>query len=124
MILADTSLLKDYLDRNPKVYDFVKQYGRRNIAITPFAAVELLKQHYDAVSIRALDGFCVLPVNDAVTAQAFRIYHRYSKAYGIGLAAAFIAAAAITYGLEIRTRCLIDFHFIEGISVSNGYDMN
>lgn len=124
MILADTSLLKDYLDKKPKAYGFVQQYGRRNIAITPLVAAELLKHHYDSASIRELDGFCMLPANDAITAQAFRIYRRYSISYGIGLAAAFVAAAAMTYGLEIRTQSLIDFHFIEGISVSNGYDMN
>ena len=125
MILIDTSFIIEYLRNQPPAIDFIKNRGKRNLAINTVIAMELYQGARNKAEFlkiqKELSGFFMLPINETVAELALKLGQNYALSHHVGLSDAFIAATALTYGLELRTLNIKDFRFIPELVVSNSF---
>lgn len=125
MILTDTSFIIEYLRGQPHGAEFIKNHGKRNLAINTIIAMELYQGARNRAEFlkiqKELSGFFMLPINETIAELALQLGQKYALSHNIGLSDTFIAATALTYGLELRTLNLKDFHFIPELVVSNSF---
>lgn len=104
--LLDTDVLIDYLRGNDKAVNYLKTHSRQ-IILSAVSVAELYAGVRDGEERKGLDEFVglfpIFPVT-VETARVGGLYKRdYFKSHRIGLADAFIAAAAKTNNADIKT---------------------
>lgn len=125
MILTDTSFIIEYLRNQPPAIEFIKNHCKRNLAINTVIAMELYqgarnKAEFQKIQ-KELSGFFMLPINETIAEFALKLGQKYAISHHVGLSDTFIAATALTYGLELRTLNIKDFRFIPELVVSNSF---
>lgn len=77
MILTDTSFIIEYLRNQPHAVEFIKNRGKRNLAVNTVIAMELYQGARNKVEFqkiqKELSGFFMLPINETIAGLALQL---------------------------------------------------
>ncbi len=117
-ILIDTDVMIDFLRGHPKAVALVKRYSSR-IILSSIVTAELYAGVRGEEELNTLDNlislFRVVPVSPSL-AKAVGLHKRdYSKAHGVGLADAIVAATSKAEHAELKTLNIKHYPMIKGL---------
>jgi predicted nucleic acid-binding protein len=117
-ILIDTDVMIDFLRGHPKAVALVKRYSSR-IILSSIVTAELYAGVRGEEELKTLDDlislFRVVPISPSL-AKAGGLHKRdYSKAHGVGLADAIVAATSEAEHAELKTLNTKHYPMIKGL---------
>ena len=117
-VLIDTDVMVDFLRGHPKAVALVKQHSSR-IILSSIVTAELYAGVRGSEELDTLDSlislFRVVPVSPSL-ARTGGFYKRdYSKAHGVGLADAIVAATSEAEDAALKTLNVKHYPMIRGL---------
>jgi tRNA(fMet)-specific endonuclease VapC len=125
--LLDTTVLIDLLRGNTDAADFVDAVLASGISlfISVISAMELIAGCRNKAEVekakRLIADFTLLHLSPAESAKAYALVLAYNKSHGLTIPDAFIAATAITQGLELATDNDRHFQMIPKLTAKRPY---
>lgn len=120
MIVCDTDVMIDYLDRNSlrhvQVKKCIDSWPDTHWVLSVITCMELIlgvanKVHQDKV-FKGLSRFNVLHITTPISALAYDLSRKYSLSHGIGLGDSLIAATCLIDDLPLYTYNQKHFKFL------------
>jgi predicted nucleic acid-binding protein len=125
--LLDTTVLIDLSRGSTEAADFIDDAFRSgtSLFVSAISAMELVAGCRDKTEVqqaaKLVATFALLHIAPAESATAYELMLAYSKSHGLSIPDAFIAATAMTQGLELATDNDRHFRVIRGLSVARPY---
>ena len=117
-LLVDTDVMIDFLRGHPKAVALVKKHSSR-IILSSIVAAELYAGVRGDEELDTLDNlvslFRVIPVSPSLARAGGLNKRDYSKAHGIGLADAIVAATCEAENAELMTLNIKHYPMIKGL---------
>ncbi len=119
MILCDTDVIIEFYKGNRQVIQNLRAIGEENIAISIVTSGELLfgalnKRELNQIS-KDIEKLNLIHINQEIGNCFNELLIRYSLSHKLTLPDGLIAATCIVEGIQLYTRNLKDFKFIEGL---------
>lgn len=125
--LLDTTVLIDLLRGNTAAADFVddERQDGTSLFVSTISAMELIVGCLDkreaAKAEKLITDFILIPLNPAISQQAYTLVLAFSKSHGLMIPDALIAATALTESLELVSDNDRDFNMIHVLTVGRAY---
>ena len=117
-VLIDTDVMIDFLRGHPKAMALVKKHSSR-IILSSIVTAELYAGVRGDEELDTLDElvalFRVIPVSPALARAGGLNKRDYSKAHGVGLADAIVAATCEAENAELKTLNIKHYPMIKGL---------
>ena len=117
-LLIDTDVMIDFLRGHPKAVAFVKKHSSR-IILSSIVTAELYAGVRGDEELDTLDNlvslFRVIPVSPSLARAGGLNKRDYSKAHGVGLADAIVAATCEAENAELKTLNIKHYPMLKGL---------
>jgi len=117
-VLIDTDVMIDFLRGHPKAVALVKKHSSR-IILSSIVTAELYAGVRGDEELDTLDNlislFRVIPVSPSLARSGGINKRDYSKAHGVGLADAIVAATCEAENAELKTLNIKHYPMIKGL---------
>lgn len=122
MVVVDTDVIIEFLDRNNEVVTKkLRSFGINNVLMSEVTASELVFGARDRKHLATLVAFlnqCViLSINETISSLHFKLVHDYSLSHKLKIQDALIAATALHWEIDFYTLNKKDFKFIKGLQL-------
>ncbi len=118
LLLIDTDVMIDFLRGHPKAVALVKKHSSR-IILSSIVTAELYAGVRGDEELDTLDNlvslFRVIPVSPSLARAGGLNRRDYSKAHGVGLADAIVAATCEAENAELKTLNIKHYPMIKGL---------
>ncbi len=121
-LIVDSDILILVSRNDPKAVTFLENLEKnRRVTLSAVSAFELLigslnKSDQSAIT-KFLTRFEHIHISEDISETAFKLLERYRLSHGLLMADALIAATGLSNDLEIVTRNVKDFRFIDGLKL-------
>jgi len=125
--LLDTTVLIDLSRGNTDAADFVDDASGSgtSLYVSVISAMELIAGCRDEIEVqraqKLIASFPLIHLSHVESAAAYDLVVAYNKSHGLSIPDAFIAATALTQGLELATDNDRHFRMIPGLSAARPY---
>lgn len=105
MILADSGIIRAFLDGNPDAEARLRLGNSISLSVITFMDIMETRRGDPGETGRIMlkKGFRILHIRDEISFKAFCLFREYSEKTGLTYGRAFIAATALHYHLELLT---------------------
>lgn len=121
-VICDTDVLIDYFDARQARHSLTKKVLEEKIALDNVVLSAVTKMEMMAgaatktellVITKKLKRFATILIDPTITELSFSLLQTYNLSHGLALPDSFIAATALSTGLQLFTYNVRDFRFIE-----------
>ncbi len=111
------------MNGDEKVQAQLIELAKSGVLISVITEMEILKGAMNKemleTFLKSLKGYHIIHIDEASSRKSVELVRRYHLSHGLDIPDAMIAAIALNHDLELYTRNLKDFRFIEGLRLYN-----